>query len=424
MLKKAINLHKNGQIIEAKDAYQLHLKKHKNDLIALKNLAIIEKQLGNYLIAQELTNRALILAPNDPILRSNYGNQLRANGENLAAIEQYKIALKLLPNFEEAKLNLAKCYAEEKKYEEALNTLALIEKKSNLELDTLMLNGQILIAIGQKHEAIKIFDKVLESNPNNTNALNIRGALLISLKEYSQALNDFQASLKINPNDEEALFAVSAISSSGQAIKTAPLNYVKNLFNNYSGHFEEHLIKKLEYKTPQLLFDQFIEHYKLKNKINILDLGCGTGLSGEAFNAIKLRLDGVDLSNGMIEQCAKKKIYDALYCDDIVEFMINSEMKYELVVCADVLVYLGDLTKFFESLRNVVSKNGWVSFSVESTNSETYELKPTRRFGHSYHYINQLALTNNFKVINIEKKFIRKEAGEPIEGLVVLLQYY
>ena len=44
----------------------------------------------------------------------------------------------------------------------------------------------------------------------------------------------------------------------------------------------------------------------------MLDLGCGTGLAGEAFRPHVDWLEGVDLSPGMIAQARKKTIYDRL----------------------------------------------------------------------------------------------------------------
>ncbi|WP_425536227.1 methyltransferase domain-containing protein, partial [Chromobacterium vaccinii] len=41
-------------------------------------------------------------------------------------------------------------------------------------------------------------------------------------------------------------------------------------------------------------------------------MGCGTGLAGEAVRPYASRLDGVDLSAGMLERASAKGIYDSL----------------------------------------------------------------------------------------------------------------
>ena len=54
---------------------------------------------------------------------------------------------------------------------------------------------------------------------------------------------------------------------------------------------------------------------------NCLDLGCGTGLSGEPFKGLSRRLVGVDVSSGMLEQAKRKDIYSVLECEDVFAFL-------------------------------------------------------------------------------------------------------
>ena len=54
-----------------------------------------------------------------------------------------------------------------------------------------------------------------------------------------------------------------------------------------------------------------------RDKLAILDLGCGTGLAGLAFQPLAARLDGVDLSPAMIEKARARGIYDHLDVADL-----------------------------------------------------------------------------------------------------------
>ena len=50
----------------------------------------------------------------------------------------------------------------------------------------------------------------------------------------------------------------------------------------------------------------------------VLDVGCGTGLSGLALNqAGYTRIDGCDLSQGMLDKAAKLEIYNRLFACDL-----------------------------------------------------------------------------------------------------------
>ena len=63
------------------------------------------------------------------------------------------------------------------------------------------------------------------------------------------------------------------------------------------------------YVTPLRIAEALARHVK-DLSIPILDYGCGTGVSGQAFQEVGfLTIDGVDISAEMLEVAAKKKIY-------------------------------------------------------------------------------------------------------------------
>jgi predicted TPR repeat methyltransferase len=66
------------------------------------------------------------------------------------------------------------------------------------------------------------------------------------------------------------------------------------------------------YVTPLRIAEALARHVK-DLSIPILDYGCGTGVSGQAFQeAGFLTIDGVDISTEMLEVAAQKKIYRRL----------------------------------------------------------------------------------------------------------------
>lgn len=63
------------------------------------------------------------------------------------------------------------------------------------------------------------------------------------------------------------------------------------------------------YVTPLRIAEALARHVK-DLSIPILDYGCGTGVSGQAFQEVGfLTIDGVDISAEMLEVAAQKKIY-------------------------------------------------------------------------------------------------------------------
>jgi predicted TPR repeat methyltransferase len=155
----------------------------------------------------------------------------------------------------------------------------------------------------------------------------------------------------------------------------------------------------------------------------MLDLGCGTGLCGEAFKGVAECMVGVDLSEKMLEQARSKSIYAKLICANILDHLSIEMETYDLVISADVLIYMGQLDAFFNQLKRVMNLGGHVGLTVESCNASTFELKSTQRYGHSTLYINALASSNGFSIVDVQDIKLRKEKGEDITGSAILLQY-
>src|SRR5207302_1633468 len=101
--------------------------------------------------------------------------------------------------------------------------------------------------------------------------------------------------------------------------------------------------------------------------LDVLDLGCGTGLAGELFRPLSRRLDGVDLSPRMLAQAATRGVYDRLAAGDLLTHLGGTGDRYHLVLAADVFVYLGDLAPVFAAARLVLRAGGWLAFTVEAS---------------------------------------------------------
>ena len=79
-----------------------------------------------------------------------------------------------------------------------------------LEIDpenvqALMNKGSILGTLGSHSEAIYYYDKILEIEPNNTSILNNKGTAFSNLEKYSEALSYFDKVLQIDPANKLAM---------------------------------------------------------------------------------------------------------------------------------------------------------------------------------------------------------------------------
>src|SRR6201999_4397445 len=95
------------------------------------------------------------------------------------------------------------------------------------------------------------------------------------------------------------------------------------------------------------------------------------------------RLDGIDLSPAMIEKARARGIYDGLVVGDIETALVG---RYDLILAADTLVYLGDLGPLFAAVADHLAPGGFFLFTTEAKDGEGFELGPKRRWRHSLPY--------------------------------------
>ena len=108
---------------------------------------------------------------------------------------------------------------------------------------------------------------------------------------------------------------------------------------------------------------------------------------------------------------------------DIVEVLKKSPVAFDLLVAADVLVYLGDLTPFFEAAVSALRPGGMLVFSVEADSGDRFRMQTaTRRFSHSEAYLRHLAQIFGLKIELFRPITVRLEARKPVGGYLVLLR--
>jgi predicted TPR repeat methyltransferase len=155
----------------------------------------------------------------------------------------------------------------------------------------------------------------------------------------------------------------------------------------------------------------------------MLDLGCGTGLSGEAFRPLVEWMEGVDLSPGMIEQARRKNLYDRLDTGDLTESLdkhLRADARFNLIVAADVFVYCADLTLIATMAADLLADAGLFAFTVETHEGGGVVLGPKLRYAHGERHVRDALEAAGLAVLRLQPVSTRMEAGERVPGLLIV----
>ncbi|WP_353474455.1 methyltransferase domain-containing protein [Salipiger sp. H15] len=201
--------------------------------------------------------------------------------------------------------------------------------------------------------------------------------------------------------------------------ESMPPAFVELLFDQYAPRFERSLVGKLGYRGPALLLEA-LRGQGFERAANALDLGCGTGLMGEVLRPFCDRLEGYDISAGMLGEAAAKGVYDALEKRDI-GVMAPILPRYDLIVAADVFIYLGALERVIGWCAGALAPGGRLAFTLELGEAPV-QLRESRRFAHSRDYVQGLLDEAGFGSSQLTECVLRQDRGEDVAALLVTAQ--
>jgi predicted TPR repeat methyltransferase len=281
------------------------------------------------------------------------------------------------------------------------------------------------VLMNQKHykEAEQVLRHVLTLRPNQAFAMQLLFNSLYLQRRMDEALEYVKAFLAIEPDNAMMRHFLAMLS--GTAAEKPPAIYVSNLFDGYADQFDHHLQQVLGYTIPTLIADTLrgLPAFAPMKEASLLDLGCGTGLVAAALKDCTNERIGIDLSSKMLDKARSKQLYSELYELDVVSFMLTSPRKFDLVVAADVLVYIGNLSPFMNAARNVLPANGLLAFTVEKdVIADEFRLHASGRYTHASPYVERLAATEGYDLLVREDCTIRMENYNPVPGLLFILR--
>jgi predicted TPR repeat methyltransferase len=277
---------------------------------------------------------------------------------------------------------------------------------------------------GDAEAAVDILAQVVETAPGFATAWFALASIRERLGDRDGAIAAFIAARDADREDYHGARLHLARLGVGEATPSMTGVYVRRLFDQHAPEFDEALTGRLDYVGPELLLKAVRAHASEPLRLgSVLDLGCGTGLSGAAFRPYCDWLIGVDISPGMVEQARAKGLYDRLAVADLLEFLASEAgAQNHLVLAADVFVYCSDIAPIAAGVAKVLAPGGLFAFSVEAGEQQSVRLQETLRYAHSAHHVRDAIAAAGLRLLNLSEASTRSEKGEPVRGLIAVAQ--
>lgn len=273
-----------------------------------------------------------------------------------------------------------------------------------------------LAAWGDVDTSLHLLQQCIEKNPNLAALHFYAGEMLCRKGNHDAAIMAYARALTLDPADAYGASIKLYLLAAHPQSTTLPLEYIRRLFDQYAQSFENCLLGNLDYKSPALVADAVKAQGQRWERM--LDLGCGTGLSAVPLRTHTGFIEGVDVSAGMLQKAKEKKIYDVLHETEITAFLKSTKNYYDLVLCVDVLIYVGQCLDLFHDIAAVLTPNGLFAFTIQTSKTEEVVLGGDHRYSHNKPYIAQCLEQAGLEIRSCADAVLRQEQGLPVEGMI------
>lgn len=424
-LAKAFELRQRGDLEGAEKTLRQLLRADPRVSPAFHLLGLVRFQRGDLKEAQELVERAVKLAPNDVDAWRNLGNICVDRGSPERAEECFRVVLRLHPQDVAARGQMALILEESGRVEEAIGELRILLRMAPNELDAMRILARLLRQTKQHGEEVIVARELMRRCPHDPA---LKPALARSYflwfdsvdRDKDKALSVLKEWLTFDPSDPIAQHMMAALSGDN-APPRASDQYVERHFDEFAATFDD-VLDSLGYCGPKLIEDAIrAVDPEPRGAYVVADLGCGTGKSVPIVRPWARTLIGVDLSSKMLELAQRRGGYDELVHAELSVFLAGRTAALDLAICADTLIYFGELTQLFKKIAGALRPGGRFFATAELLESEStpYRLFEGGRYTHSRGYLTKTLEEAGLVVEQIASGRLRVEYGNPVNALVM-----
>jgi predicted TPR repeat methyltransferase len=408
----------NNQLKAAKTQFNNVVSLNPEHTEAQFYLGVLALEANDLNEAKQAFQHVLSRDPEHTQALTNLGVIALKRKQNQTAVDFFSKAIALDNDDMDARNNLAATFMHHDRFENALMHYDVLLKKEPDTIEYLYNSGVAQMALGHLNEAIIFFERILTLDKEHGSSLNNMAAIYLKMEMRETSRSYLERALAINPQDSVSQHMLNALNGATDA-NTTP-NYAENLFNNYALYYDQHMQGQLQYSIPQHIAQTI--HQLVTHVNHALDLGCGTGLTGNVLRELSTHLTGVDIAEKMLAHAKEKGIYDVLINEELLLFLKKETQHYDLIVAADVLPYFGDLDPLFNSISMHLNDSGYFICTTEINEISPWKLEGSARFSHQPEYIQSLAQRYQLLSIKQEQLPARLQNQIPLQVMLYVFQ--
>lgn len=284
--------------------------------------------------------------------------------------------------------------------------------------------GNVHAALQQWAEAEQAYRAALKLQPDFADALANLGNACMRQGRADEAKAWFRQALQRVPGQSLWQHQLAACEPAAPPARASD-GYLQQVFDAAATTFDQHL-GSLQYQGPQRVANAVRRLCGTpKAALDIGDLGCGTGLCAADLRPYARQLQGCDLSAGMLQQAQRRQLYDSLVQQELREFLDARPAAFDLLVCADTLIYIGDLGPVMVAAAQALRPGGWLLFTIEALPDDSPQpvrLLPHGRFAHRADHVRAACAGAGLQLAAPEPFVLRFEEGMGVPGWLGAVQ--
>ncbi|NNF99200.1 MAG: tetratricopeptide repeat protein [Desulfobacteraceae bacterium] len=232
LLKKAVGLHKAGNLQKALSVYQTILNARADHPDALHLSGLIAHQCGDHEKAQSLIRAAIRINPKNSSYYNNLGAASRSAGDFKSAEDCYGQAIALEPDYTEAWYNLGSVKHAAGNLDRAVECYSRAIRLNPRYIDALNNLAAAYNDLGKPAEAISCCRKIIGLDAGYAQAFNNLGNALKTMTRYSEAQEAYQKAIALMPDQCEFYNNLANVHMDNGNLKAAVELYQKSISLN------------------------------------------------------------------------------------------------------------------------------------------------------------------------------------------------